>query len=90
MQANAINFQYNLPFGSNWLYGSNLINQTIIKQHNHQSISELEFQIHNFDTYTKIVFLMPIHNNRPYLILVLTPVNWKYIEISLSKLEYKF
>ena len=33
---------------------------------------------------------MPNHNNRPYLVSVLTPVNWKYIEISLSKLENKY
>ena len=33
---------------------------------------------------------MPNHNNRPYLISVLTPVNWKFIEISLSLLENKY
>ena len=33
---------------------------------------------------------MPNHNNRPYLVLVLTPVNRKYIEISLSSLENKY
>ena len=41
-----------------------LINQPIIKQHNHQSISELTFQIHNFDIHIqRIMFLMPIQNN---------------------------
>ena len=29
------------------------ISKQINKQHKHLSISELEFQIHNFDTYTK-------------------------------------
>ena len=67
MQANATNFQYSSIFGSIRHNGSKIINQ-INKQHKHQSISELESQIHNFDTYTKIMFLMSNHNNRPYLI----------------------
>ena len=29
------------------------ISKQINKQHKHQSISELTFQIHNFDTYTE-------------------------------------
>ena len=88
MQVDATNFQYNSILGAirqKWLK----ISKQITKQHKHQSISGLELQIHNFDTYAKITFLMPNHNNRPYLILVLTPVNRKYIEISLSSLEYK-
>ena len=64
--------------------------KTVIKQHNHQPISWLSSQIRNFDIKSKIRFLMPNHNNRPYLVSVLTPVNWKYIEISLSLLENKY
>ena len=68
MQANATNFQYNSIFDAIRHKWFKIIKQ-INKQHKHQSISELEFQIHNFDTYTKIMFLMPNHNNKPYLIL---------------------
>ena len=52
MHANATNFQYSSIFGSirhKWL---KIIKQ-INKQHKHQSISGLEFKIHNFDIYTK-------------------------------------
>ena len=48
MQANATEFQYNSICDSirhNWLKISKQIN----KQPKHQSISELEFEIHNFD-----------------------------------------
>ena len=63
MQANATNFQYNSIFDAIRQNGSKIIKQ-LNKQHKHQSISELEFQIHNFDIYIqKIMFLMPIHNN---------------------------
>ena len=54
MHANATNFQYNSIFDQFGYMIQHLINQTIIKQHSHQSISELEFQIHNFDIYIYI------------------------------------
>ena len=47
MQANATDFQYNSIFDyirHKWLKISKQLN----KQHKHKSISELEFQIHNF------------------------------------------
>ena len=46
MQANATNFQYSSIFGSIRHKWFKMIKQ-INKQHKHQSISELEFQIHN-------------------------------------------
>ena len=62
MQANAANFQYNSIFDAIRHNGSKFIKQ-LNKQHKHQSISELEYQIHNFDIYTKNHVLMPNHNN---------------------------
>ena len=74
MQANATNFQLNSIFDSIRHNGSKIIKQ-LNKQHKHQSISELEFQIHNFDIYTENHVLMPNHNKYSYLILVLTQSN---------------
>ena len=48
----------------------------IIKQHNHQSISELMFQIHNFDTCTEnhVFDANSQQSVLSILVLVLTPV----------------
>ena len=50
MQANETNFQYNSIFGSIRHKWFKIIKQ-INKQHYHQSISDLTFQIRNFTTY---------------------------------------
>ena len=52
MQANTTNFQYSSIFDSIRHNGSKIIKQ-LNKQHKHQSISGLTFQIHNFNTYTE-------------------------------------
>ena len=67
------------------------ISKQINKQHKHQSISGLEFQIHNFDIYTENLVLRPIHNNKSIYISFGSYTSlWKYIDIPSSKLEHKF
>ena len=52
VQENVTNFQYSSIFDAIRHKWFKIIKQ-INKQHKHQSISGLEFQIHKFDTYTK-------------------------------------